>query len=140
VVTNSAVNRTQRCRVDLDSKQEIARFIDAFYAKVLRDQRLAPLFIEVAEIKLDVHLGHIRQYWEKLLLGETDYRRHTMNIHRALHVEHPLEPADFERWLLLFQETIDERYGGPKAERAVQVAQHIAGNMLRSLCGEQAAC
>ena len=138
-MNRAAIMRERAMLTDLDTPDEIARFIDAFYAKVLKDQQLAPIFIDVAGIDLDVHLGHIRQYWEKLLLGATDYRRHTMNIHRALHAQRALTAADFTRWLALFEETLDERYQGPRAERARQVARHIAANMQRALVEEGAA-
>ena len=122
---------------DLDSPEKIARFVDAFYARVLVDERLAPIFLDVARIDLELHLPHIRAYWEKLLLGGADYQRHTMNIHRALHAKQRLEPADFERWLSLFRRTVAASYAGPHAERAVQVAGHIAGNMRAGLMGDK---
>ena len=118
---------------DLDSRERIAAFIDAFYARVLADEQLAPIFLEVAGIDLDVHLPHIRSYWCKLLLGDDSYRRHTMNIHRQLHVKQSLRQEDFERWLELFTETLDAHYRGEKADRARRVAQSIAGNMQTAL-------
>ena len=118
---------------DLDSQQKIASFVDAFYLRVLQDEQLAPIFLDVAQIDLDQHLPLIRSYWEKLLLGSSDYRRHTMNIHRALHARQNLQAADFDRWLSLFQNTVDAGYAGPQAERAKQVASHIASNMQNAL-------
>ena len=114
---------------DLDSREKIARLIDSFYARVLRDERLAPIFLDVAKIDLAVHLPLIRSYWEKLLLGDKSYQRHTMNIHRAVHARRGLQPQDFERWLSLFSATVDELYSGPGAQRAQQLAAHIAANM-----------
>ena len=120
-------------RPDLDSPERIREFVDAFYGRMLRDPQLAPIFLDVAAIDLDKHLPLIRSYWEKLILGSGDYKRHTMNIHRALHAKRALQPADFERWLHLFHTTVDERFEGSKAERAKQVAAHIAANMNKSL-------
>jgi hemoglobin len=118
---------------DLDSRQRIESLVDAFYRELLADPVLAPIFIDTAAIDLSVHLPHIKDYWCKLLLGETDYRRHTMNIHRALHDKRPLESADFERWLALFVATVEADYSGPRAERAKQIAGVIATNMQGSL-------
>ncbi len=118
---------------DLDSKLHIQQFIEAFYAKILADRVLAPIFLDVAEIDLDKHLPLIRRYWEKLLLGDDDYNRHTMNIHRALHGQRELRKEDFDRWLSLFCDSLDEAYTGPRADRARQVATAIAANMQRSL-------
>jgi hemoglobin len=118
---------------DLDTRERIEGFVDAFYSRLLADPVLAPIFLDVAGIDLEVHLPHIKDYWCKLLLGEAAYRRHTMNIHRQLHSKRELEAADFQRWLALFCQTVDERYQGPKTERAKQVAASIANNMQQAL-------
>jgi hemoglobin len=118
---------------DLDSREQIERFVDLFYARMLADEQLAPIFIDVAAIDLAVHLPHIKDYWCKLLLGEQAYRRHTMEIHRALHGKRPLQADDFSRWLALFTRTVDDFFAGERAERAKQVAAAIAANMQKSL-------
>lgn len=118
---------------DMDSPERIGRFVEAFYERLLNDERLAPIFIDVAEIDIREHFPRIRAYWEKLLLGGQDYQRHTMNIHRRLHHQRPLQRADFEQWLAYFTDTVDAHYAGPKAERAKRIAATIADNMHRAL-------
>lgn len=114
---------------DLNSKAHIRDFIEAFYAKVLVDDVLAHIFTDVAGIDVNVHIPTIRQYWEKLLLGETEYQRHTMNIHREVHKKFPFTEKEFERWLSLFVSTARDNYEGPYTDRAVQLATSIAFNM-----------
>lgn len=94
---------------------------------------MAPIFFDVAEIDLSVHLPHIKDYWCKLLLGERGYQRHTMNIHRRLHARRPLEDADFKRWLSHFEAALDAGYAGPNTERARRLARSIAANMQQGL-------
>jgi len=118
---------------DLDSRENIEAFVDLFYRRILEDEQLAPIFLDVAGIDLAVHLPHIKNYWCKLLLGEKNYQRHTMNIHRQLHGKQPLLAGDFQRWLALFNATLDEGFAGERAERARQVAASIAGNMEAGL-------
>ena len=118
---------------DLNSRRRVEMFVDVFYLKVLADPVLAPIFIDVAAIELDQHLLHIKDYWCKLLLGETAYQRHTMKIHRQLHGKRPLLEEDFQRWLKLFVTSVDEHFQGEKAERAKRVAAAIAGNMCNHL-------
>ena len=118
---------------DLDSREHIEAFVDRFYASLLQDERLAPIFLEVAAVDLAIHLPHIKDYWCKLLLGEQGYRRHTMNIHRQLHGKQALVAADFQRWLELFNATLDTGFAGERPERARQVAASIAANMASSL-------
>jgi hemoglobin len=118
---------------DLDSRESIEGFVDRFYQRLLADDQLAPIFVDVAEIDLAVHLPHIKDYWCKLLLGEKGYQRHTMNIHRQLHGKRPLQKQDFQRWLAFFVATVDEDFAGERAERAKQVAASIAANMEKGL-------
>jgi len=118
---------------DLDRPERIAEFLQFFYGKLLKDPVLAPIFIDVAQIDIRTHLGHIQAYWEKLLLGKDDYQRHTMNIHRMLHSKRALTKTDFDRWLAFFTSTVREHFAGPQAERAIQVAGHIADNMTRRI-------
>ena len=118
---------------DLDSREHIEQFVDRFYSRVLADEHLAPIFLDVAAVDLAVHLPHIKDYWCKLLLGDKHYRRHTMDIHRQLHGRQPLRAGDFQRWLALFNATMDEGFEGERATRARQVAAAIAANMAASL-------
>ena len=118
---------------DLDSREQVERFVHQFYAELLRDPVLGPIFLDVAEVDLSVHLPRIVDYWCKLLLGESAYRRHTMNIHRRLHSRRALRPADFARWLEFFTRSVDAGWEGPGAERAKQIAASIAANMQRAL-------
>jgi hemoglobin len=120
-------------RPDLDSRQNIEFFVDRFYEGLLADEQLAPIFVDVAEIDMAVHLPHIKDYWCKLLLGEKGYQRHTMNIHRQLHTKRALHPRDFQRWLDFFVSTVDGHFAGERSERAKQVAAAIAANMEQSL-------
>ena len=117
---------------DLDSPEAIEQMVECFYSKIKNDSRLSLLFFELAEVDLGKHLPHIKRYWGKLLLAKPGYDRHTMNIHRALHEKVNLRPADFERWLALFMETIDDCFCGPFAKRAKKVASNVAGNMSSS--------
>lgn len=122
-------------RPDLDSPEHVHAFVDAFYARVFADPVLAPIFFDVARIDVERHLGLIRAYWEKLLLGSNGYQRHTMNIHRAIHAARALQERDFEHWLMHFRATLDEGFDGPRAERAWWVAQNVAKNMRTTFRG-----
>jgi hemoglobin len=120
-------------RSDLDSREHIGFFVDRFYEQLLADEQLAPIFFDVAKIDLSAHLPHIKDYWCKLLLGESQYQRHTMDIHRRLNAKRPLHAEDFQRWLAFFKETVDTHFVGERASRAKRVAATIAANMERAM-------
>ena len=123
----------QQDKPDLDSRPQVERFVDLFYQRLLADTDMSPIFLEVARVDLDQHLPHIKDYWCKLLLGESVYRRHTMNIHRQLHDRRPLEGGDFQRWLGHFNAALDTNFAGPGVEKARRIASAIAANMEKGL-------
>jgi hemoglobin len=129
----SGLAATCPVKADLDSRQNIEVLVELFYGRLLVDELLAPIFLEVAAVDLEIHLPHIKNYWCKLLLGERAYQRHTMDIHRQLHSKRRLKPEDFERWLQTFIEAVDTDFCGVRAERAKSVAATIAANMAKSL-------
>jgi hemoglobin len=101
---------------DLDSRAHIEAFVDQFYARVLVDPQLAPIFLDAAQIDLAVHLPHIKDYWCKLLLGERGYTRHTMDIHRRLHRIRPLGSSGLPALAdPVHGATVDEYYSGERA-------------------------
>ena len=126
-------NSTAAMKPDLDSKENIRAFIDLFYEKVLVDDLIAHIFTDIAGIDVSEHIPIICSYWEKLLLGETEYKRHTMNIHRDVHSRFPFTTEEFDRWLMLFKLTASESFAGEKTDRALQIATSIASNMDISL-------
>jgi len=115
---------------DLDSGEHIRQFVQAFYQLLLQDPQLAPFFVDV---DLPRHLPLISQYWEKLLLAEPGYSRHTMNIHRALNRRKTLQRADYVRWLAIFAGTLESGFCGAYADRAKKIAEQVAANMERAL-------
>jgi hemoglobin len=60
-------------------------------------------------------------FWSFALLNEPGYTTNVVEKH--LHM--PLQEVHFERWLNLFNETIDEHFSGEIANQAKQRAQLI---------------
>lgn len=118
---------------DTDYSQQIAHLVDAFYARLLRDPLLSPLFLDVAQVDLAEHLPRIKAYWRKMLLGDTDYQRHMMARHREVDSHADFRPEHYERWVQLFEEAAAQHLCEPLASRALPLARRIAGNMRRNL-------
>lgn len=117
-------------RPDLDSPEAIHRLVRAFYARLLEDPVMAPVFLETAGIDLDHHLPTIEAYWRKMLLGERGvYTRNMVARHEAVHATQPLEPEHFERWGAHFHATVSELFQGPRADRAHRIADRILANL-----------
>jgi hemoglobin len=51
----------------------------------------------------------------------------------AAHVKHPIEPAFFDRWLVLWRETATELFAPPIADRFRDKAERIAESLKLAL-------
>jgi hemoglobin len=65
-------------------------------------------------------------FWEFLLIGGEGYQGNPMEPHRRLHEKVPLRKDLFDRWLLIFNRTVDEHFAGKNAEEAKNKATLIA--------------
>lgn len=120
-------------RPDLDTPEHIDRMVELFYGKVLVDELLAPVFLDVAQIDLEEHLPLISAFWKKLLLGDPTYNRNMVAKHRAVDDKERLTGQHHERWLSLFHANLDEHFAGPYSDRARLIAARIINNLYEQL-------
>ncbi|MGJ0454553.1 MAG: group III truncated hemoglobin [Methylocystis sp.] len=73
-----------------------------FYAKGAEDPLLAPIFATIDG--LDQHMGIVANFWSRTLLGTERYQGQPF----AAHINLPIEPQHFTRWLELFSESANE--------------------------------
>ena len=108
---------------DIQNKDDIKVLVDAFYTKVNQYDLLSPIFNKIAKVNWDAHLPRMYQFWASLLLDANEYRGQPFDKH-AEHSDH-IHAIHFDRWILLFNQTIDELFEGEKAKLAKTRAQSI---------------
>jgi hemoglobin len=105
------------------TEEEISNLVDRFYAKVRRDPEIGPIFNETIE-DWPTHLALLKNFWSTVLLTTGRYKGDPMMTHLQL----PLEPNHFERWLGLFAETANEVLPSDHAATIIAKSQRIAQN------------
>lgn len=116
---------------DLDTPENITNMVHSFYGKLLADPAIAPIFHRSMSMPIQEHLPIISLYWQKMLLGDKRYDRHTLKIHRDFHGQYPLVSADFDRWLLHFNATLEHEFSGPYTDKARHIAKRVIVNMRK---------
>ncbi|MBO2011270.1 group III truncated hemoglobin [Hymenobacter negativus] len=109
-------------RPDITSEADVRLLVDAFYAAINHDTLLAPVFNHVARVDWARHLPIMYDFWSSILLGSARYHGRPFPKHIPL----PIEATHFERWLELFDATVNELFQGSKAEEAKLRALNIA--------------
>lgn len=111
---------------DIENRNDIETFVNAFYDKVRCDETLSPVFAtRIANEAWPAHLQRMYAFWNAILFAETGFQGNPMQKHLSL----PVDKRHFDRWLHLFHQTIDADFSGPKAEEAKSRAASIAGIM-----------
>jgi len=109
-------------RPDIATEADVQSLVDAFYANVNHDALLDPVFNGFAHVDWPRHLSKMYDFWSGLLLGTARYHGRPFPKHLPL----PIAAAHFQRWLALFEATVDELFAGFKAEEAKVRARSIA--------------
>jgi hemoglobin len=88
---------------------------------------LSPVFAaNITDSAWPTHLQRMVAFWSAVLFADKGFEGNPMQKHFSL----PVNEHHFTQWLLLFRQTIDDLFAGPKAEEAKKRAASIAQIML----------
>ncbi|HEY0029838.1 MAG TPA: group III truncated hemoglobin [Bacteroidia bacterium] len=110
---------------DILSPADVTKLIKTFYDKLL----VSSIKHHFIHLNLEEHLPRVDSFWNATLFPEHAYSLNLMERHMQL----PLQKEDFEVWLKLFWETVNELYDGPNAETTKNRAASIAYIMQKKL-------
>lgn len=111
---------------DIENRQDIEQLMRAFYARAIPDEIIGHYFTQVIQMDLEKHLPVIVDFWETVLFGVAKYKSNAIAVHQHLHTQSAFTDQHFERWVTLFQSTIDILFSGDTAELAKQRVVSIA--------------
>lgn len=109
-------------RKEITQMDHIKLLVDSFYSKVRKDKLLSPIFEERIKDNWPVHLDKMYRFWETVLLETHSYQGSPFAPHATM----PIDSSHFDRWLELFQSTLDEHFVGEKVDEAHWRASKMA--------------
>lgn len=118
------------------TRENLHTLVLKFYAKVLKDDLIGPIFIGVLgkDLKSDTWKAHIQlltDFWASIALGDFAYTGSPFAPHIKL--EDKLSIKAFEQWLKLFFQTLNTIYEPALAQQFLAKSKNIAGNFIRNL-------
>jgi hemoglobin len=122
-------------RKRIENLTDVQLLVRSFYNKVLKDDRLSPFFSSVKSSHWQRHLEVMDSFWSNVLFYTGDYNGNPFDVHKTMHRLKGLDIKDLERWMELFNETMDDLFEGEKAELAKQRALSIAAIMRIDIIG-----
>jgi hemoglobin len=114
---------------DLDTPEEIFEMVTRQYVDVVQDDLLQPYFnFGPGFIDWQAHIRTVTDYWCHVVLYAPEYEIDVIEYHRPLHERDPFTPELFERWLQIFDDTVDGGWAGVLATIAKKRARGIAAD------------
>ena len=109
----------------IEDEADVKLLVDTFYIRLINDPMLQSYFLNALAHK-EAHLENMYNFWNNILFYSGGYMGNPLQIHQQIHHFLPLNKLLFDRWLQLFNETLDELFTGEKAALAKQRSYAIA--------------
>ncbi|HRA60694.1 MAG TPA: group III truncated hemoglobin [Bacteroidia bacterium] len=122
-------------KADIKDRRDIELLINTFYEKVKVDSFIGFFFTDVVKVNWDKHLPVMYDFWESVVFHTGIYDGNPMEKHIDLNKKSPMKMEHFQRWMQLFNETVDELFAGAKADVIKQRAISIATVMQIKIFG-----
>lgn len=103
---------------DIKNINDIKILLDTFYTKVLKDEVIGYIFTDIAKLNVEKHMPILYAFWDSVIFGTANYKGNAMLTHIELNKKEALTDAHFDRWQMLYFETVDELFVGEKANLA----------------------
>ena len=116
-------------RKDIENLEDIQMLVDGFYGKIREDALLKDIFNNIIQDRWPQHLEKMYRFWQTVLLDDHTYYGSPFVPHAHL----PVDAAHFDRWIALFNETVDSLFEGISAERAKWQGQRMAEMFLMKI-------
>ena len=97
-------------RSDITNRQDIVRLVDAFYERIRKDDKLGPIFEDIAHVNWETHLPRMYDFWDSVIFRTGTFRGNPLVTHAKLGPMANMGRATFDRWLTLFRETVSELF------------------------------
>ncbi len=111
---------------DIENKADIETLINSFYDKVKLDDDIGFIFNDIIGADWSHHLPVMYQFWDMVLFSKPGYAGNPTRKHVEIDKKIHLEKAHFDRWLQLWNETVDSLYAGEIADMAKNKAMLMA--------------
>jgi hemoglobin len=112
---------------------QISLLVDTFYLKVQSNERLGPIFDQRIDGAWPVHLEKMKSFWRSVLLKTGEYKGRPVPVHASLT---DITQDDFELWLMLFQETVEEIFASDARPIVIDASRRIASSLWLACAGD----
>lgn len=116
-------------RKEIEHIEDIKKLVDTFYERIREDGLLGDIFNDVIQDRWPQHLEKMYRFWQTVLLDQHTYNGAPFVPHASL----PVDLEHFQKWVKIFNGTVDELFWGEKANRAKWQGERMAELFLSKI-------
>ncbi len=120
-------------KTDIRNKEDIEVVVRHFYQKVKTDAVISSFFSDIMVPDWEKHINKMCTFWENILFYTGEYKGDPLATHRNIHRQQTTYKAHFDAWLQLLNQSVNDHYSGPNAEKMKRHATAIASVMLQKI-------
>lgn len=114
--------------------ENIRKFVVLFYSKTIEDKVIGHYFVDILGEDLtnkewSEHIDILTDFWASMILGRDNYSGSPFSPH----IQMQLKREDFQRWLEVLDETLNEIYERKASEPFREIGTVISRNFMRNL-------
>ncbi|GAB3428741.1 group III truncated hemoglobin [Niabella aquatica] len=118
---------------DVSNREDIEMVVRSFYEKVKEDAAIGFFFTEVIPVDWKKHIPLMCAFWENVLFFSGNYEGNPITTHRGINQRFATKPEHFQKWLDLFNTSVDDLFAGVNADKMKQHAGSIASVMMQKM-------
>jgi hemoglobin len=108
------------------TRDNVRQLVDEFYGQVRADDMLGPVFLQALGDDWGPHLERLTEFWCTIVLGTRSFQGNVYGTHMQLR---EIAPEHFQRWLGLFEQTVNRLFEAEQAEQFLTMARRVAGSL-----------
>jgi hemoglobin len=120
-------------KYDTITRDHVRQLVDDFYGQVREDDLLGPVFLLALGDDWSEHLERLTEFWSTIVLGTRSFQGNVYGTHMQLN---EIEPEHFQRWLGLFEQTVNRLFEPEPAEQFLTMARRVASSLQIGFFGE----
>ncbi len=108
--------------------EQISTLVEVFYQRVHDNDRLDQLFSRI-DGRWPQHMDKMKKFWRSVLLRSGEYKGKPVPVHQQIE---DIQTDDFQAWLKLFSQTVDDIFEIEARPLIVTAAERIATSLWLS--------
>lgn len=115
---------------DIKNRNDIELLVNQFYDKVKNEKKLMHYFTDIVQVDWEKHIAYMTNFLDNILFYTENYKGNPYTTHFKLSKKSTIGNKEYNTWIKLFNETVDELFIGDRANLIKQRVLNISNIII----------